>query len=97
MNRSTGWRYTSRGLPTCVNRPCRITATRSAIDIASSWSCVTTRVVTPAEASSWATALRVDARSPASSALNGSSSSINLGLRASARASATRCCWPPES
>ena len=32
-----------------------------------------------------------------SSALVGSSNSITLGCIASARAIATRCCWPPES
>ena len=33
----------------------------------------------------------------ASSAANGSSSRIRRGSGASARATATRCCWPPES
>ena len=51
----------------------------------------------PARCSTRATALRMVSRRPVSSAENGSSSSISLGLRASARASATRCCWPPES
>ena len=32
-----------------------------------------------------------------SSAEVGSSKSITLGSMASARAMATRCCWPPES
>ena len=33
----------------------------------------------------------------ASSADKGSSSNSTLGLTANARASATRCCWPPDS
>src|SRR5580692_12141825 len=36
-------------------------------------------------------------RSLASSAPSGSSSSSTAGLSTSARASATRCCWPPDS
>src|SRR5918994_6015711 len=36
-------------------------------------------------------------RSLASRAPRGSSSSSTDGLRTSARASATRCCWPPDS
>ena len=36
-------------------------------------------------------------RSLRSSAPSGSSSSSTSGFRTSARASATRCCWPPES
>ena len=41
--------------------------------------------------------MRVSARKPASSAENGSSRSSNFGFGAKARASATRCCSPPES
>ena len=48
-------------------------------------------------ASRRATVLRMAARRPVSSAENGSSSSISRGCWASARASATRCCWPPDS
>ena len=44
-----------------------------------------------------ATARPVLARSEASSEENGSSSRTTAGCGASARASATRCCWPPES
>jgi hypothetical protein len=36
-------------------------------------------------------------RTAESSAEVGSSKSIRLGFMASARAIATRCCWPPES
>ena len=39
----------------------------------------------------------MSARSLRSSALSGSSSSSRCGAKTSARASATRCCWPPES
>ena len=97
VNREVGFRYTACGLPTWVKRPSRMTATWSAIDNASSWSWVTSRVVTPASERVRATAFRVAARSPVSSALNGSSSSMRAGLRARARASATRCCWPPDN
>ena len=38
-----------------------------------------------------------DRRSLASSAPSGSSSSSTAGCRTSALASATRCCWPPDS
>ena len=84
-------------MPTCEKRPSRITATWSAKDSASAWSCVTRIVVMPAASRSSATASRMLARSPVSSAENGSSSSISRGCRAMARASATRCCWPPDS
>ena len=73
-----------------------MTATLSAKDSASAWSWVTKMLVMPARVSSSATALRVATRRPVSSAEKGSSSSISLGRSASARASATRCCCPPE-
>ncbi len=97
MARSTGEAYTSRGGPTCTNRPSRMMATWSANDSASSWSWVTRSTVAPVAASASATARRVDERSPASSEPNGSSSSTTSGRRARARARATRCCCPPES
>ena len=43
------------------------------------------------------TSWRTDARRLASSEENGSSSSTSAGSMARPRASATRCCWPPES
>jgi hypothetical protein len=43
------------------------------------------------------TSSRICARSPASSDENGSSRTTRCGRGASARASATRCCWPPDS
>ena len=42
-----GWSYSSSGGAICSSRPSRITPTRSAIDRASSWSCVTNSVVVP--------------------------------------------------
>ena len=74
-----------------------MTATRSEIESASSWSCVTYSVVIPS--SSWMRRIssRSWTRTFASSAESGSSSSSTRGSIASARASATRCCMPPES
>jgi hypothetical protein len=40
---------------------------------------------------------RMRSRSLASRSLKGSSNSRTLGSRTTARAKATRCCWPPES
>ena len=64
---------------------------------ASSWSWVTyTKVIPTASWSAFSSTWRV-LRSLASSAPRGSSSSSTDGLRTSALASATRCCWPPDS
>ena len=85
------------GVPDCSIRPPFMIAIRSPMNRASSWSCVTNTTVTPASA-------RIDFTSPLMRALRsasrfekGSSSSITSGFGASARASATRCCSPPES
>ena len=69
----------------------------SATSIASSWSWVTKIVVT--WTSSWRrrSQVRSSWRTLASSAPNGSSSSSTFGSTASARASAMRWRWPPES
>ena len=74
-----------------------ITTICSATSIASSWSWVTKIVVT--WTSSWRrrSQARSSSRTWASSAPNGSSSSSTLGSTASARASAMRWRWPPES
>ena len=64
---------------------------------ASSWSCVTMMVVTPSRRCSVLISSRRRTRTRASSADSGSSSSSSEGEDASARASATRCCWPPDS
>ena len=52
--------------------------------------------VMPSSASSFMT-FRTSPTSSGSRALVGSSNSIIFGSMASARAMATRCCWPPES
>ena len=59
-----------------------------------SW--VATSMVIPRSARPFITASTSPTRS-GSSALVGSSKSITLGSIASARAIATRCCWPPDS
>ena len=79
-NAVAGRSYSSAGAAHCSIRPARITATRSAIDSASSWSCVTNSVVMPS--SSWMR--RISSRSCsapcASSADSGSSSSSTRRL-----------------
>ena len=89
--------YISAGVPICSITPPNITATWSETASASSWSCVTYSVVMPS--SSWMRRIssRSCTRTFASSADSGSSSSSTRGSIASARASATRCCMPPES
>ena len=58
---------------------------------------LTSDVVVPVSATIRATSRRRSRRIAVSSAENGSSSRSTDGSIASARASATRCCWPPES
>ena len=77
--------------------PTRSTATWSPSLTASSMSWVTKTMVLPSSAcrrrnSSWSWS-----RTTGSTAENGSSISITGGSAASARATPTRCCWPPES
>ena len=74
-----------------------MTAMRVAIDIASSWSCVTYTNVVPTSRWICASSTCRRWRSFRSSAPSGSSSSSTAGRFTSARATATRCCWPPES
>ncbi len=74
-----------------------MTTTRSASERASSWSWVMSRVAMSCSRWMRRTSSRISTRSRASSADSGSSSSSACGLNTSARASATRCCWPPES
>ena len=78
-------------------RPWFITAIMSASEAASSWSCVTRTVVVPSRSCSWRSSRRNCPRSVASRLDSGSSSNSTGGSCTSARASATRCCWPPES
>ena len=72
-------------------------AIRSAIVIASSWSCVTWTKVMPMSCWIAFSSSCICLRSLRSSAPSGSSSRSTRGRFTSARASATRCCWPPES
>ena len=70
--------------------------TRSATFRAKPISCVTQIIVIPDSASS-PMAFRTSLIISGSSADVGSSNIISFGFIASARAIATRCCWPPES
>ena len=73
-----------------------MTPTRSPIARASSWSWVTNSVVMPIMIWMRRISSRSWRRTLASSADSGSSRRSTLGSIASARASATRCCWPPD-
>ena len=77
-------------------RPSFITAMRSLITSASSWSWVTKIDVMPRSRSRRRSSICMVSRSLRSSALNGSSSSSSAGFTAIERATAMRCCWPPE-
>ncbi len=96
-NSFAGAAYRSSGVPTCSSRPARSTATRSPRSNASSCSWVTSTVVMPTRWISSRISRRVRSRSAGSRLDSGSSRSSTRGSGASARASATRCCWPPES
>ena len=65
--------------------------------MASSWSCVTCTKVMPTSCWMRLSSICSWLRRRRSSAPSGSSSSSARGRLTSARASATRCCWPPES
>ena len=69
----------------------------SDIDSASSWSCVTRMKVMPTSRCRFCSSICMSRRSLRSSAASGSSSSSTVGRLTSARARATRCCWPPDS
>ncbi len=93
--RVAGRSYSSSGVPSCSTRPACMTAMRSLIVSASSWSWVTYTNVMPTSvwmrlSSSWSCS-----RSLRSSAPRGSSRRRTLGRFTRARARATRCCWPP--
>ena len=64
---------------------------------ASSLSCVTNTAAVRSSRRMDSTSCRMSCRMPASRLLNGSSSSTVTGWGASVRASATRCCCPPDS
>ena len=91
-----GLRYNSSGVPLCTICPLDITATRSAIAIASSWSCVTNIAVILNSRKRTANSSRNISRNAASSADNGSSNKSILGRGAIALAKATRWRCPPE-
>src|SRR6266550_2787566 len=95
--RLAGRWYTVSGVPSCWSLPASSTAIRSPIVMASAWSCVTKIVVTPSCFCSALTSVRVCVRSFASRFDSGSSMRNTRGSRTIARASATRCCSPPES
>ena len=77
--------------------PSSRTAIRSPIFIASSMSWVTKRIVLRISAWRRRNSFCSRSRLIGSIAPNGSSISITCGSAASARATPTRCCWPPES
>ena len=85
------------GRPICCNLPADMTAMRSDMVSASSWSWVTKTKVMPVSCWICFSSTRICWRSFRSSAESGSSSSSTFGAGARARASATRCCCPPES
>ena len=94
--RVAGCSKSSSGVPTCSRPPAFRTATRSPSSKASSCSWVTKSVVIPIARIARFNSRRVFSRSVGSRFESGSSSSSTRGDGASARASATRCCWPPE-
>ena len=98
--RRTRWpgaRRPRAGVPTCSIRPPLKTAIRSLMVSASSWSWVTNTKVMPTSRWIDLSSTCISSRSLRSSAPSGSSSSSTFGRLTSARASATRCRWPPES
>ena len=96
-NAVRGRSYSSFGRAELLDLPWFITAIVSAIVIASSWSCVTWTKVMPTSFWIRFSSSCICLRSFRSSAPSGSSSRRTRGLLTIARASATRCCWPPES
>ena len=78
-------------------RPWWKTAMRSDIVSASDWSCVTYTTVTPSSSCRCLISSCICSRSCLSSAPSGSSMSTSFGPKTSARATATRCCCPPDS
>src|SRR5581483_8629817 len=77
-------------------RPSSIIRTELATCCANRISCVTTTIVIPSRASDSITSSTSRTSSTSSDDV-GSSKSIAFGRMTSARAIATRCCWPPES
>ena len=86
----------SSGGASSTIRPSSIISTELATWCAKRSSCETTTIVMPSFASDSITS-STSRTSSTSSADVGSSNSIAFGLITSARAIATRCCWPPDS
>ena len=97
VNAVAGWSYRSSGRPSCSIRPAFITATVSAMVMASSWSWVTWMNVRPTSVWIRLSSTCICRRSLRSSAPSGSSSRSTSGRLTTARARATRCCMPPDS
>ena len=95
--RLCGRRYTSCGGPACWISPRYMTMIRSAVASASDWLCVTYTNVIPSSCCNSRSSLCIRTRKCASSDPSGSSRSSTFGSMTSARASPTRCFWPPES
>ena len=96
-NKLPGRSNNSSGVPICSTMPSCITTMRSAMVIASIWSCVTYTVVVLRR---WCKALisaRIATRNLASRLERGSSNKNTLGSRTMARPIATRWRCPPES
>src|SRR6476659_4417277 len=87
----------SSGVPHWCTLPSLMTAMRSDIVSASSWSCVTKTNVMPTSRWMRLSSTCIALRSLRSNAASGSSSSSTEGRLTSARARATRCRWPPDN
>ncbi|OLT11074.1 hypothetical protein BJF78_27865 [Pseudonocardia sp. CNS-139] len=95
---STGRASSWPGSSYCASTPpTRSTATLSPSLTASSMSWVTNTMVLPSSPCSRSSSSCRFSRTTGSTALNGSSISRIGGSAASALATPTRCCWPPES
>ena len=101
MNRATtsvaGFVAIVNGLSTCWMRASFMTTMRSAIESASSWLCVTWMNMRPSCRWRLRSSTRILSCSRRSRSPSGSSSRSAFGFVTSTRASATRCCCPPES
>ena len=95
--RASGARRARPGRPSARSGPAFMTAMVSAMVMASSWSWVTCTNVRPTSVWIRLSSICIWRRSLRSRAPSGSSSSSTAGRLTIARASATRCCWPPES
>ena len=94
--RDCGLVKNSSGVRSSTIAPSSMKTTRLAAVRAKPISCVTTTIVMPPAARSTMTS-STSLIISGSSAEVGSSKSMTFGSIASARAIATRCCWPPES